>query len=287
MSAIRAALYTILARDHPQTIRGAFYQATVAGVIPKTDENAGYPTVQRLLVEMRRSGEVPYEWIADSTRWMRKPRTWSSAEEALQNTASTYRRALWEGQEACVEVWVEKEALAGVLVEVTDPWDVPLMVTRGYPSLSFLHSAAVALAQRDQWTYIYYLGDRDPSGVDIDRAVVQGIGDSLDSIYKTKPECDPSLRTFDGHATFKRIAVTERQIERWSLPVRPTKKQDTRSKGFRGGSVELDAIPAHLLRGLVEIAIKHHIDEHKLEILKSVEDEERRVLLKLVEGMAA
>ena len=113
MTAIRESLYAILADDHPQTVRGTFYQATVAGSVPKTDKNAGYPTVQRLLVEMRRSGEIPYSWIADSTRWMRKPTTWSSAEEALRNTARTYRRALWDGASTRVEVWVEKEALAG------------------------------------------------------------------------------------------------------------------------------------------------------------------------------
>ena len=60
---------------------------------------------------------------------MRKPTTHSSLEAALIRTAETYRRAIWDEQNAYVEVWLEKDALAGVLVEVTRQWDVPLMVT--------------------------------------------------------------------------------------------------------------------------------------------------------------
>ena len=280
MAAIRESLYAILAADHPQSVRGTFYQATVAGSVPKTDESAGYPTVQRLLVEMRRSGQIPYSWIADSTRWMRKPRTWSSAEEALRNTASTYRRALWDGSATRVEIWVEKEALAGVLVEATDKWDVPLMVTRGYPSMSYLHSAATAIVASDATTQIYYFGDRDPSGVDIDRAVVRGIGESIAALESGH---DSPEEAFDWHADFERVAVTEEQIEEWDLPTRPTKKSDTRSKNFNGCSVELDAIPARQLRGLAEMSIEQHVNWRALKVLQTAEAEERRVL----EGIAA
>jgi hypothetical protein len=286
MDAIRDMLFAILVEDHPQTIRGVFYQASVRGVVPKTDDAKGYGTVQRLLAEMRRSGDIPYAWIADSTRWMRKPRTWSSAEEALRRTAETYRRALWDGGNAVVEIWLEKEALAGVLVDVTERWDAPLMVTRGYPSMSFLHSAAEAIAGRDQWTYIYYFGDRDPSGVDIDRAVVSGIGESIKSICEPYGLAFASVRPeemFNAHATFTRAAVSVEQIEVWNLPTRPTKKSDSRSKHFKGDSVELDAIPARGLRHLAEQCIELHVDHRQLGVLQKAEAEERRVL----ERMAA
>lgn len=72
-----------------------------------------------------------------------------------------------------MEIWLEKEALAGVLINVTAEWDVPLMCCKGYPSLSFLHSAAEQIAAHRKPTFIYYFGDRDPSGVDIDRFVEQ------------------------------------------------------------------------------------------------------------------
>ena len=87
---------------------------------------------------MRRAGELPYDWLADNTRWMRKPSTFNGVEEALRDTASLYRKALWTDADAYVEIWLEKDALAGVVYPVTGLYDVPLMVARGYASLSFL-----------------------------------------------------------------------------------------------------------------------------------------------------
>jgi hypothetical protein len=284
MGAIRSAIVRVLEADHPQTVRQVFYRLTTEGVVGKTEaEYKG--TVCRLLTEMRRSGEVPYEWLADSTRWMRKPTTYSSMEEALRITAEAYRRALWSDSPDRVEIWSEKEALAGILIDVTDPWDVPLMVTRGYPSVSYLHSAAKAIVSRadqDQRTYIYYLGDRDPSGVDIDRAIVHGIGESILSLVGLDQQGDSAL-AFTALATFERIAATEEQVEDLALPTRPTKKSDSRSKNFTGRSVEVDAIPAQTLREIALEAIERHVDHHQLGVLQTVEAEERRDLIKIAE----
>jgi hypothetical protein len=281
MQAIRNALYRVLAADHPMTVRQVFYRLTSEAVIAKTEPE--YETVKRLLAEMRRQGKIPYRWIADATRWMRKPKTYSSVEAALRNTARTYRRALWDEGESRVEIWCEKDALAGVLVDVTDPYDVPLMVTRGYPSLSFLHSAAESIVATDQRTHIYYLGDHDPSGRDIDRAIRQGIGESLIDLDPSSgfdlwcDEDDPE-ETFDAWATFERVSVTPAQIAAWNLPTRPTKPTDSRSKTFKGPSVELDAIPATRLRVLAKACVERHVNRHELEVLRTAEAEERRVL---------
>ena len=116
MDRIRQAIHTTLAAYNPMTVRQCFYQLTTQGVIGKTE--AEYKTtVIRLLVEMRLAGDIPFDWIADNTRWMRKPRTFSSMEAALQNCASTYRRALWDNQDVYVEVWTEKDAIAIVRIE--------------------------------------------------------------------------------------------------------------------------------------------------------------------------
>jgi hypothetical protein len=114
---------------------------------------------------MRRSGALPYEWLADSTRWMRKPCTFGGIEEALKDCARHYRKALWRGAKTYVELWLKKDALSGVIYPITDLYDVPLMVARGYASLSFLHSAAEAINKLEVPAYIYHLGDFDPSGV--------------------------------------------------------------------------------------------------------------------------
>lgn len=277
MEAIRQALWETLSDGAPMTVRQVFYALTVRGVVAKTEaEYKG--TVCRLLAEMRRARIIPYTWLADATRWQRKPRTFSSMESALRRTAQTYRRALWDDTPVGVELWLEKEALAGVLVDVTDEWDVPLMVTRGCPSLSFLYSAAQQVAERfqnGQYTRIYYFGDRDPTGVDIDRQVVDGIDGCLDAL--TGGEL-----LFRDAATFERVAVTPEQIEEWQLPSRPTKKSDSRSKNFKGESVELDAIPPDRLRELAGDVIEQHIDRARLAILEQAEQEERRVLEQLV-----
>ena len=282
METIRETILAVLAADHPQTVRQVYYRLTSANVIGKTEaEYKG--TVCRLLAEMRRAGEIPYTWLADSTRWMRRPDTFTSVEQALQITAEAYRRSLWADSPDQVEIWLEKEALAGVLVEVTDPWDVPLMVTRGYASMSYLYSAATSIAaaaERGQHTYIYYFGDNDPSGRDIDRAIVEGIGESLGSLIGLAPQSTPR-DTFDALATFERIAVTEDQIVDLALPTRPTKKSDTRAKSFTGESVEVDAIPAQRLKDIAEEAIVRHVDHHRLDVLRKVEAEERKGLIQL------
>jgi hypothetical protein len=141
MADLRAALYDIVATAAPMSVRQVFYQAVSRGLIAKTE--AEYKnTVCRLLSEMRLEGEMPYGWIADGTRWQRKPVTHSGLEAALGSIHRTYRRSLWDNQSAYIEVWLEKEALAGVVYDATAQYDVPLMVTRGYPSLSFLANAA-------------------------------------------------------------------------------------------------------------------------------------------------
>jgi hypothetical protein len=268
---IKDAIVRELRADQPMTVRQLFYRLVSSGVIEKTEtEYKG--TVCRLTAEMRRAQEIPFGWIADNTRWMRKPRTESSLEEALRNTAETYRRAVWDNQNAYVEVWLEKDALAGVLYRITEAWDVPLMVTRGYPSLSFLYEAADAIQSRECPAYLYYFGDHDPSGVDIPRAVEQG------------------LREFapKAHIEFHRIAVNPDQIRSLGLPTRPTKTTDSRGKGFVGESVEVDAIPPVRLRAMAERCITSHIDYDAYHRMRRVEAAERETLRAIAEkGVAS
>ena len=164
------------------------------------------------------------------------------------------------------------------------------MVTRGYPSMSFLYSAAVAITSRrrdrGQRTQIYYFGDYDPSGLDIDRAVRHGIGEAIWSMLDPDDrEPTPELE-FAYWADFERVAVTKEQIVDWDLPTRPTKKDDSRAKQFVGdASVELDAIPVDRLRQLARDCIERHVDTHQLDTLRAVEAEERNVLLRIAETM--
>ena len=141
---LRGAMYELCERYRPVTVRQGFYRLVASGLIDKT-ENEYRSTVSRLLTQMRRDGDLPYDWIADNTRWMRKPTTFDSAESALQRTARLHWQDLLEPC-ASSSRGLEKEALAGVLYEVIDEFDVPLMVTRGYSSVTFLHGAASEIA---------------------------------------------------------------------------------------------------------------------------------------------
>ena len=104
---------------------------------------------------------------------MRKPRTYDSVEEALFSTARAYHRNVLNVQDCYIEIWLEKDALAGVLYEETAKYDVPLMVNRGYASISYLFKAALVIQEQSKPTYIYYFGDYDPSGKDIERNTEQ------------------------------------------------------------------------------------------------------------------
>jgi hypothetical protein len=242
IAVVRKAITDILSEDNPQTVRQVFYALTVKGVIAKA-EIEYQRTVIRLLVEMREAGKIPFGWIADNTRWMRKPTTFTGIENALNNTS--------------------KDALAGVVMQETEPYDVPLMVAKGYASLSFLHSAAMAIKAKGKPAHIFHFGDLDPSGVDAARDI------------------EAKLRRYAPGAEihFERPAVTRAQVEEWNLPTRPTKQTDTRAKKFGSAtSVELDAIPARKLREIVRGCIERHVDQHQLQILRAAEESERGLL---------
>jgi len=267
VEARRESLLDIVKAMRPMTVRQVFYQATVRGLVEKSE--AGYSKVQTDLVLLRKAGVVPYNWLADNTRLQRKPVTYDSVQEALEETARFYRKHLWADADAYVEVWLEKDALSGVVYPVTAEYDVPLMVARGYASLSCLHGAAEYMRELDVPIYIYHLGDYDPSGVNAGEKIEQ-------TLREMAPEAD---------ITFQRIGVTPDQIEEWDLPTRPTKATDSRAKGFGNISVELDAIEPGLLRTLVELAIQRHLPQDQLQVLKAAEASERELITSLVDAM--
>lgn len=258
---IKTWLYVLLAEENPMTCRQVFYRAVSAGIIDKT-EGEYKQTIIRLLTEMRKAQELPWQWLADNTRWQRKPDTSTGLASMLKNTAKFYRRALWKDQPHYVEIWLEKDALAGVILEETDPWDVPLMVSRGYSSYSFLASAAETIKATGKPAYLYYFGDYDPSGLNIPQVIERQLRELADG----------------AEIHFSREAVTAHQIEALGLPTRPTKKTDSRAKGFEGESVEVDAIPPRILRKMVNHCIVQHVDQAIYKQTLKIEQAERETL---------
>ncbi len=258
---IREAIDALRDEFDKVTVRGAFYALTVRGVVEKTE--AGYRQVQRQALLMRREGLLPWEFVAGGTRWVHAPETWDSTEDALQEVARTYRRNLWRTQRVRVEVWLEKDALASVISPVTYEWGVRLMVSRGQSSDTYVYHAAQearrAWVEAGVETCVFALYDADRSG----RSCVDQITRKL-SAYSDEAPIAVSL-----------LAVTDEQIDAWSLPTRPAKENAAEI------AVELDAIPPDKLTSLVEGAIVDLIDADAWAKEQAVEASEREVLARM------
>jgi hypothetical protein len=226
----------------PASVRQIAYQGEVAGLIPKTEN--GFRRIQHDLLILRQQGVIDYDWISDNTRWMRKSISYKGIGHFIKLSIDTYRRDLWQDAESYIEIWIEKDALAGTVMEVTDPYDVPLMVARGFSSETYLYEAAMAIIANGKPAYIYAFFDHDPSG------------------KHSAKHIERKLREFAAGCEihFELMAVTPQQIEEWKLPTRETKrvtaegKKNQHANNFVGDSCELDAIPPDKLRALVVAA---------------------------------
>jgi hypothetical protein len=260
-----AALRAFDSGGTPATVRQTFYALTVLGAIAKTEQ--GYKQVVYHLLNMRRTNIIPYNFLADNTRWIRKRASYASLDDFLERTPDLYRKAVWDSLDVHVEIWIEKEALAGVVYPVTNRLNIPLMVTPGYCSETFVYEAAQAINREGKKTFIYYFGDYDPFGV----------GTPQDVLRK--------LESWTSLVTFTRVAVNPDQITSMRLPTRPTKRTDSRAKTWTGDSVELDAIPPNVLRDLVQREIEAHLPPGHLARIARVERNGRTRLAKLIDDL--
>lgn len=235
------------------TLRQLYYALTVRGVLPKTE--AAYKRLAQITSTMRRTGMMSYSWIEDGTRVTYAPTTYESARAALEDLAERYLESPWADAECAPEIFLEKDALAGVVYDVTYDYCVPLRVQRGYASLSALYKASkdiVTRMKRKIRTQVYYLRDLDPSGADAARAAEKTVREMVTKMYGG----------FINLPEFRILGVTPHQVKSWKLPTRPNKATDTRSARFEHAtSVELDAIPPQKLRELVTKAIAAHLPE--------------------------
>lgn len=239
MVALMESIYALCAEHQPLTVRSLFYRAVSTGVVEKLE--AEYNSIVVITGKMRKAGELPFEWLVDAGRFARKPLLYVSPSERLEGARDTYQRDYWQDQPGHAEVWVEKDAVVGVVEPVTRRLQVPLYSCKGYPSLSMIWGAAQSWPEKP--VSVRYFGDSDPSGEDIPRSVQ----DNIAAICGREVD-------------FRVCAITPDQIAAYDLPTRPTKKSDTRAKNYRGESVELDAFEPAVLRALVEQSVEAEID---------------------------
>lgn len=253
------------AKHSPVTVRQLFYAATVAGLPGIQKDDNGYNAIQQQVLKLRRAGRMPYDHIADLTRFMRKPRTHHGIAEALEETAALYRRALWRDLPWHVEVWVEKDALAGSLIPVTSKFDVPLMVCRGFTSETFAHEAVAQWADIGKTVHVYHLGDFDRSGQDAAADLEKKLAGFA---------AERGLRV-----AFERLGVTLEQIQTMDLPTRePKRKTAADMRWPHDFACELDAIPPDELRSLLRRRLENYIPDREMAALKAAEESERGLL---------
>jgi len=268
------AIYRIVEKSQPTGIRFTYYRAVVEGIVPKTD--SGYVKVKRAILQMRRDGILPWSWITDNSRWMRKPRSWDSVEDALADAASSYRKALWRDNHTAVEVWCESESVAGVLVPTTSEWDVPLYPLKGQTSDSFAYSAAMHYRDDPRNLVVIYVGDHDPAG------------------YEIETNLQAKLVEHSGRADieFCRLACDASDVERFDLQGTKPKKNSyiNAMTGERvpwtGPAVEVEALDPTVLRRWLGEWISQQIDPEVFRIHQIAEQSERVVLMEIA-GLGA
>ena len=164
-----------------------------------------------------------------------------------------------------VEVWLDKDALAGVIYPVTAENDVPLMSYRGFSSETFAYEAVQNYADETRPLVILHLGDFDRAGED------------------ARKDLERKLRRFAAEVGievhFIHLGVTLEQIEAWRLPKREPKRNTAADRRWPYAfAVEIDAIPPDDLRTLVREAIEQFLPREQFDILKVAEESERDLL---------
>ncbi len=162
---ILEAAKVLLDPEQPMTLRHLYYLLLSDHVLEGGDAVASkrsYDRLKRIIAIARRKGEIPFEALVDNIRTTIKPSSWSGLTDFAEETTRLYRLDLWARQKDYVEIWVEKDAIAGVVGDLTYEFNVNLRPMRGYSSLTFLHQAAWELSQITKPIFIYYLGDHDP-----------------------------------------------------------------------------------------------------------------------------
>ncbi len=241
------------------TLRQLYYQLVSRGIIP--NKSAEYGKLSHILKEGRMSGLVDWEAIEDRLRVPYTPPAFSTALSGLNALISQFEIPRQQGQDIYLEVWVEKDALSGVLKRVTSKYHVPILVNRGYSSATAVHDAHERFEEMEN-VVVLYLGDFDPSGLDM-------IRDIRFRILEFKGDYDFEILP---------IALTLEQIQEHDPPPNPAKLTDPRAKDFilvhGNQSWEVDALRPDVLHSLLEASINDHIDLNLFESVLKRESEE-------------
>jgi hypothetical protein len=247
------------------TLRQLYYQFVARDLIP--NRQSEYKRLGSIINDARLAGLIDWNHLVDRTRSLRSLSHWDDPSEIIDASADQYRTDLWGAQEYRVEVWVEKDALTGVIGRTADRLDCPWFSCRGYTSQSELWAAArrhLRYEAKGQKVIVIHLGDHDPSGVDMSRDIAD------------------RLALFGTSTTVQRIALNMSQVRQYNPPPNPAKMTDSRTSGYiqQHGteSWELDALNPEVLDGLITDAVQGYRDEDVWEEGMAVMRRQRRAL---------
>ena len=256
-----------LEAGYTMTLRQLFYRLVATGQLPNTQRH--YTNLGELIKKARLAGLIDWDAIEDRTRALRENSHWDDPAEIVQSCIDSYAVDKWADQEFRPEVWIEKDALIGVIIPICEELDVPHFSCRGYVSTSEMWAGGRRMLARGnsfgQITIILHLGDHDPSGMhmtdDIRRRCSMFAEESIE---------------------VRRLALNMDQIEEYGPPPNPTKMTDTRAADyvaeFGDESWELDALPPDALVELIRAAVLDLRDEELWDQAVAHEEEGREEL---------
>lgn len=249
------------------TLRQLYYQFVARGIIPNTMKD--YKNLGNVINDARLAGLLDWNYIEDRTRNLASVPTWDSAKDILGAAANSFKYDFWADQNYRIEVWVEKEALVGVIERAAFKYRCPYFACRGYSSQSESWRAGQRFGEYGndgQAIKVLHLGDHDPSGIDMTR------------------DNDERLQMFSDGADLEiiRLALNMNQVEQYNPPPNPAKLTDTRATDyinkFGENSWELDALDPKVIDNLISTNIEKYIDWDKWNIMKAKEDAAKKRL---------
>jgi hypothetical protein len=253
--------YRLLEQFHPMTLRQLHYTIFSADKIAYTNTLADYRRLSRVTTLSRRVhrlcqlnghsvvGGIPHDWIIDELREAEMVNVWDDANQYLDTVKTAYRRNNWQDQPNYCEVWGEKATVLGSMRPITQELGVMLRACRGFGSTGMEGAVGNLFEGIQKPITVFYLGDHDPSGIDIQR-----------DIHRRAQEA--SGRQFE----MIRLAIHPADIKAFHLPPQRIKATDSRAARFKkrfgakAPTIELDALPVGELRQRVRIAIEDLID---------------------------
>lgn len=227
------------------TLRQLYYQFVSRNWLKNEDRQ--YKRLGDIINNARLAGLLDWEAIVDRTREFEENSHWGTPNDILRSAARSYAIDKWEGQDARCEVWIEKDALVGVLEQPCRELDVGYLSTRGYCSVSVLKLAAERLSSYFDdgcsEVIVFHLSDHDPSGVDMTRDIQERL----------------NLLSYNAGIEVRRIALTMDQIDEYNPPPNFAKLSDKRAQAYINQygdeSWELDALEPRVLRALIRDSI--------------------------------